>query len=224
MSFSVDVENIGHRSPITWRRNQRSRQALFVVWGGANDFIHGGVSVADGLYSGGQSVHQHPEADPCGRDQFIVPNLPPLGLVPRINGDPSTAALVNLVVAYYNGLLNLDIQLLLRTNHQKHLQIAQLDVFGLFKRILPRPRGLLAVKCDWQIQRCRGRSRHLFILGRSTPDDPRTQYTAINAAAILARSNCMSAARNGKMVLLEQARSVRRNGAVIVEMIEDFFP
>ena len=195
--FSVDVENIGQQiTDYLATKPKITSKTLFVVWGGANDFIHGGVSVQTAYTVAANQYINIQRLIHAGATQFIVPNLPPLGLIPRINGDPSTAALVNLVVAYYNGLLNLDIQLLLRTNHQKHLQIAQLDVFGLFKRIVAAPSRYSLSNVTGSSQGAAVNPDTYLFWDDLHPTTRGHNILAINAAAILARSNCMNAARN----------------------------
>ena len=197
--FSVDVENIGQQiGDYLATKPKITPKTLFVVWGGANDFIHGGVSVQTAYtVAANQYVNIQALID-AGATRFIVPNLPPLGLVPRINGDPSTAALVNLVVAYYNGLLNLDIQLLLTKNHEKHLQIAQLDVFGLFNRIVAAPSNFSLANVTGSSQGAAVNPDTYLFWDDLHPTTHGHNILAINAAAILARSNCMNAAKNGK--------------------------
>ena len=62
--------------------------ALFVVWGGANDFFSGGsvttaVKDIDGIVAALQSDHvQH----------ILVAGLPDIGLTPEYNGDPNATA------------------------------------------------------------------------------------------------------------------------------------
>jgi phospholipase/lecithinase/hemolysin len=197
--FSVDVENIGQQiHDYLATKPKITPKTLFVVWGGANDFIHGGVSVQTAYTTAANQYVNMQALIDAGATQFIVPNLPPLGLVPRINGDPSTAALVNLVVAYYNGLLNLDIQLLLRKNHEKHLQIAQLDVFGLFNKIIAAPSHYSFVNVTGSSQGAAVNPDTYLFWDDLHPTTHGHNILAINAAAILARSNCMNAAKNGK--------------------------
>ena len=181
--FSVDVENIGQqitKLPGDETKDHVKDTFCGLGWRG-NDFIHGGVSVQTAYTVAANQYINIQRLIHAGATQFIVPNLPPLGLIPRINGDPSTAALVNLVVAYYNGLLNLDIQLLLRTNHQKHLPDSTTRCVRPVQKNCCRALEVLAVKCDWQFTRCRGKSRHLFILGHLHPTTRGHNILAINA-------------------------------------------
>lgn len=196
--YSVDVENIGQQiGDYLATKPKITPKTLFVVWGGANDFISGGVSlqtayaVAVNQYANIQALID------AGATQFIIPNLPPLGLVPRINGDPGSAALVNLVVAYYNGLLNADIQLLRKNNPRKHLQIAQLDVFGLFNRIVAKPSNYAFANVTGSSQGLPVNPDTYLFWDDLHPTTHGHNILAINAAAILARSNCMNASKHG---------------------------
>ncbi len=196
--FSVDVENIGQQiTDYLATKPKITPKTLFVVWGGANDFISGGVSLQTAYAVAANQYINIQRLINAGATQFIVPNLPPLGLIPRINGDPNTAALVNLVVAYYNGLLNLDIQLLLSNNHQKHLQIAQLDVFGLFNRIVAAPSNYSLSNVTGSSQGAAVNPDTYLFWDDLHPTTRGHNILAIKAAAILARSNCMNATKNG---------------------------
>ncbi|WP_348263575.1 SGNH/GDSL hydrolase family protein [Telmatobacter sp. DSM 110680] len=196
--FSVDVENIGQQiTDYLATKPKITPKTLFVVWGGANDFIHGGVSVQT-AYTVATNQYANIQAlIDAGATQFIVPNLPPLGLIPRINGDPATAGLVNLVVAYYNGLLNADIQLLRKNNPRKHLQIAQLDVFGLFNSIVAAPSNYAFANVTGSSQGIPVNPDTYLFWDDLHPTTHGHNILAINAAAILARSNCMNASKNG---------------------------
>jgi phospholipase/lecithinase/hemolysin len=75
----------------------------------------------------------------AGATQFIVPNLPPLGLVPRLNGSPTTSLPTTEASVLYNIVLGSGIALLHEFNFDKRLQISQLDVFALFNKIVANP-------------------------------------------------------------------------------------
>jgi phospholipase/lecithinase/hemolysin len=64
---------------------------LFVVWAGANDLI-AATSSADIVAAAQRDAANVQTLIAAGATNIIVPNLPPLGLVPRFNGSPTTSA------------------------------------------------------------------------------------------------------------------------------------
>ena len=64
-----------------------SRQTLFVLWGGAIDLLHA-TSSNDVVRAAINQALNVQRLINAGATQFIIPNLPPLGLVPRLNGSP----------------------------------------------------------------------------------------------------------------------------------------
>jgi phospholipase/lecithinase/hemolysin len=109
-----------------------------VVWGGANDLLNA-TSESEIIDAGiNQTVNIQRLID-AGATQLIVPNLPPLGLVPRLNGSPTTSAAATKAAALYNEVLAGGISVVLDVNRRKHLNLVQLDVFTLFDQIVADP-------------------------------------------------------------------------------------
>jgi phospholipase/lecithinase/hemolysin len=138
-SLSVDVNNIGQQiTDYLSTHPNITDKTLFVVWGGANDLLNATSTddVIDAGINQGLNIQRLIDA---GATQFIVPNLPPLGLVPRLNGSPSTSVPATEAAELFNEVLASDVDLLRDFNHDKHLFLAQLDVFALFNRIIAAP-------------------------------------------------------------------------------------
>ena len=138
-SFSVQVSNIGRQITdylATYPRiNDRT---LFVVWGGANDVL-GATSTDDVIKAViDQAINIQRLVD-AGATEFIIPNLPPLGLVPELNGSPTTSIPATTASVLYNQVLSEALSILLDFNHGKHLQLFKLDVFALFSQIVASP-------------------------------------------------------------------------------------
>ena len=79
---------------------------LFLVYAGGNDV----AAVVDGGSNGvtaaaGRVVSQMGRLFDAGARDFLVPNLPPLGLTPRYNGDPADAALADALTLDFNAAL-----------------------------------------------------------------------------------------------------------------------
>ena len=197
-SLSVDVVNIGQQITEYLATNPKiTPKTLFVVWGGANDLIHA-TSPDDLINAGINQTLNIQRLIAAGATQFIVPNLPPLGLIPRLNGNAAASAAATVASAYYNIVLSNGIQSLLNSNTGSHLQIVQLDIFGLFNQIVGAPStfSLSNVTASSQGVSSVDPDSYLF-WDDLHPSTHGHNIVAVNAAAMLARSNCQSAAAEG---------------------------
>ncbi len=137
--YAVTVNNIGLQiSDYLATHPKIDDKTLFVVWGGANDLLN--ATTEDEVIDAGinQTLNIQRLID-AGATQFIVPNLPPLGLVPRLNGSPTTSVPATEAAELYNEVLGGGIGLLRDFNFGKHLKLSQLDVFALFYKIVASP-------------------------------------------------------------------------------------
>ena len=146
-THSIQVENVGQQIDNYLATHPHiDNHTLFVVWAGANDVIQAGSAgdVIDGAWDEVRDVQRLIEA---GATQFLVPNLPPLGLAPEFNTSPTTAATANEASALYNTTLDAGISLLPLLNFGRHLTINRLNTFALLKQIVGSPSsyGLLNV-------------------------------------------------------------------------------
>ncbi len=137
--LSVTVNNIGQQitdylatSPVI------SNRTLFVVWGGANDILNA-TSLDDVIKASIEETKDIQRLVDAGATQFIVPNLPPLGLVPRLNGSPTTSIPATTASIVYNEFLKASLTLLQDFSFGKRLRFRQLDVFLCSTRSLRRP-------------------------------------------------------------------------------------
>jgi phospholipase/lecithinase/hemolysin len=137
--FSVNVVNIGQQiSEYLATKPKITDKTLFVVWGGANDLLQA-TSENDIIDAGiNQAINIQTLID-AGATHFIIPNLPPLGLVPRLNGSPTTSVPATEASELYNEVLRLAITVIHDFNRGKRLELAQLDVFSLFNKIVASP-------------------------------------------------------------------------------------
>jgi len=137
--FSVNVNNIGQQITDYLATHPKiTSKTLFVVWGGANDLLQA-TSQDDVIDAGiNQSLNIQRLID-AGATQFIVPNLPPLGSIPRLNGSAATSVPATQAAALYNEVLTLGLGLIRDFNARRHLQISELDTFSLFNQIIAAP-------------------------------------------------------------------------------------
>jgi phospholipase/lecithinase/hemolysin len=138
-SLSVNVNNIGQQiTDYLATHPVINDRTLFVVWGGANDLINA-TSADDVFKAGVNQVKNIQRLIDAGATQFIIPNLPPLGLVPRLNGSPTTSVPATAETVFYNQILKTGLDILHDFNFGRHLHFVQLDVFALFNQIIASP-------------------------------------------------------------------------------------
>jgi phospholipase/lecithinase/hemolysin len=138
-SLFVNVDNIGQQITDYLATKPRIHEkTLFIVWGGAIDVLYA-TSTADVINAAvNQAVNVQRLVD-AGATEFIIPNLPPLGAVPRLNGSPTTSIPATEASALYNQTLSAGLALVRRFNPGRHLNLVQLNVFGLFNQIISAP-------------------------------------------------------------------------------------
>jgi len=137
--YSVNVENIGQQiSDYLATHPKITSKTLFVVWGGANDLLSA-TSDNDVIDAGINQALNVQRLIDAGATQFIVPNLPPLGSIPRLNGSPATSVPATQAAALYNEVLGLGLGLIRDFNARRHIQISELDTFSLFNQIIAAP-------------------------------------------------------------------------------------
>jgi phospholipase/lecithinase/hemolysin len=138
-SLFVTINNIGQQITDYLATHPKiNDKTLFVVWGGANDLLNA-TSEDDVIDAGINQTLNIQRLIDAGATQFIVPNLPPLGLVPRLNGSPTTSVPATSAAKLYNEVLGGGIALLRDFNSRRHLNLSQLDVFDLFDEIVATP-------------------------------------------------------------------------------------
>jgi outer membrane lipase/esterase len=137
--LSVDVDNMGLQ--ITHYLDQKptiDSNTLFIIWGGANDVNHAG-SLNDIVNAAIAETVDIQRLINAGATQFLVLNLPPLGLIPRKNGSPETSVPANAAAMLFNSWLDTGISVLHDSYGNRHLTITRLDVYSLFNMIVSNP-------------------------------------------------------------------------------------
>jgi len=138
-SLSVDVNNMGQQITDYLATNPKiNNSTLFIIWGGANDLLQ--ATSPDAIFTGAlQETTDIQRLIEAGATQFLVLNLPPLGLIPRLNGFPAASLQADEASAYYNYYLAIGLSALHDYYHGRHVRIFQLDVFSLFNQIVTAP-------------------------------------------------------------------------------------
>lgn len=138
-SLSVTIDNIGLQiSNYLATHPHIDNKTLFVVWGGAIDVLQATNSdqVIDAALDQALNIQRLIDA---GATRFLVPNLPPLGLVPRLNGSSSTSTPANEATVLYNTVLAASLAIVRDLNFFRRPRLYELDVFSLFYQILAAP-------------------------------------------------------------------------------------
>jgi phospholipase/lecithinase/hemolysin len=138
-ALSINVNNIGQQiTDYLATHPVINNRTLFVVWGGANDLLNA-TSADDVFKAGVNQVTNIQRLIDAGATQFIIPNLPPLGLIPRLNGSPTDSVAATAASVLFNQILRTGVDVLHDFNFGKHLHFVQLDVFALFSHIIASP-------------------------------------------------------------------------------------
>jgi len=191
-SLFVNVENIGQQITDYLATHPKiTPRTLFVVWGGPNDLINA-TSTDDIINAGINQTLNIQRLVDAGATQFLVPNLPPLGLVPRLNGSLAKSTPATAASALYNQVLGGGVSLILEFNATKHLHIAQFDVFSLFTSIVSTPANFSLANVTSSSQGMAVDPDTYLFWDDLHPTTRGHNILAVTAASILARSNCMS--------------------------------
>ena len=137
--LSINVNNIGLQiSTYLATHPKIDNKTLFVLWGGANDLLNA-TSPADIVNAARNQALNLYALIAAGATQILVPNLPPLGDTPRINGTPTYALAYNQAAAYFNKLLAQGIAIVETYTAGRHPAVYQLDVYSLLTRAVAAP-------------------------------------------------------------------------------------
>lgn len=138
-ALSVPVNNAGQQiSDYLATSPTITNKTLFVVWAGANDLINA-TSNANVIAAAGREVALVQRLITAGATDFILPNLPPLGLVPRFNGSTATSVPATQAVMGFNQALAAGLAALPMANTGKSLHLYPLDTYALFNAIVGPP-------------------------------------------------------------------------------------
>ncbi len=132
----VYVDNMGQQVTNYLANNAVDPNALFVVWGGANDLFADDTagSVNATAVRMAALVTRLAQA---GARTFLVPNVPPLGQTPEYSVDPTQSAALNAASASYRDQLNamLDATVSNLNAQGVSITVVRLDVYSLFQTL-----------------------------------------------------------------------------------------
>ncbi|HTV15643.1 MAG TPA: SGNH/GDSL hydrolase family protein [Acidobacteriaceae bacterium] len=189
-SLFVNVDNVGQQiTDYLATKPKITSKTLFVVWGGAIDVLY--ATSSDDVINAGinQTLNIQRLVD-AGATQFIIPNLPPLGSVPRLNGSPATSVPATEASALYNEVLSGGVDLLRFIDFAKHPQFSELDVFSLFNHIVASPSSYSLVNVTMSSQAMAVDPDSYLFWDDLHPTTHGHNILAVTAAEILAQAEC----------------------------------
>lgn len=135
----VEVNNIGQQITDYLATHPKiDSHTLFIIWGGAIDLLSA-KSAGDVINAAIQQTLNIQRLVNAGATQFLVPNLPPLGLTPRLNGSLATSVPANAAALLFNAYLATGLAVLHDFYFFRHLVFMQLDVFSLLTHVVAAP-------------------------------------------------------------------------------------
>ena len=138
-AFSVTINNMGQQITDYLSTHPKINDStLFVIWGGANNLINatGPADIVNAAVAETLDIQRLIQA---GATQFLVLNLPPLGLTPRLNGSLATSVPATAAAALFNSWLATGVSVLHDFYLGRHVRIFAVDTFSLFNRIAANP-------------------------------------------------------------------------------------
>jgi len=192
-SLFVNVNNIGQQITDYLATKPRvDDKTLFIVWGGAIDLLYATSStdVVNAAINQTANIQRLIEA---GATQFIIPNLPPLGAVPRLNGSPTTSIPATKETILYNVTLAAGLTILRDFNPGRRLRLDQLDVFKLFNQIIASPSKFSLVDVTDSSQGIPTINPDTFLFWDDLhPTTRGHNILAVTADKIIAPQNCLA--------------------------------
>ena len=138
--FTLTVDNLGKQVDDYLANNTPDAAALYILSGGGNDIFDDDSSshVTETAANVEALVEQLASA---GARNILVPNVPPLGLVPLYKDDAATATALNAAAAQYRSELNTDLDAAIATLAGQGITITlyRLDAYGLGYRLAANP-------------------------------------------------------------------------------------
>ncbi len=138
-ALSITVNNMGQQvTDYLATRPTVNSSTLYVLWGGSNDLLNL-TNTTDITNSAAREVAIVQQLINAGATDFLIPNLPPLGLIPRLNQIPAQSAAATAAAQVFNQALSTGLGQLVSANPGKTLHIFPLDIYTLFNTVVGPP-------------------------------------------------------------------------------------
>jgi phospholipase/lecithinase/hemolysin len=137
---TVTVDNLGKQVTDYLSKGAADANALYIVWGGGNDLFND-RSDANVTGTANRMVALVLKLARAGARNILVPNVPPLGSIPKYLDNPTRAQLLNDASASYRAQLSagLDGALGTLSGEGITIQLYRLDVYAMFLRLAADP-------------------------------------------------------------------------------------
>ncbi|MBA3650325.1 MAG: hypothetical protein H0W66_02300 [Chthoniobacterales bacterium] len=138
--LSITIDNLGKQVDDYLAKQAVDPAALYIVWGGGNDLFDD-PSSANVLATAQRVAGLVEQLARAGAYHILVPNVPPLGMVPNYQDDIPKAALLNAGSAEYRQEFNIQLDAAVSTLAGEGITIDRYryDIFGLFYRLAANP-------------------------------------------------------------------------------------
>ena len=138
--LTITIDNLGKQVDDYLASHTVDPDALYIVWGGGNDLFDS-QSAANVTATAVRVAGLVEQLARAGAYYFLVPNVPPLGLVPNYKDDATKAASLNAASAQYRIEFNTQLDAAVSTLASESITISlyRYDIFGLFYRLAANP-------------------------------------------------------------------------------------
>ncbi len=137
---TITIDNMGRQIDRYLTDQTIDPAALYVVWGGGNDFFDN-ATPENVTATSHRVVALVNRLITAGAKQILVVNVPPLGAIPFYNGNPAQQTALDQASAAYRAELDadLDANALLSGGGSDAATLYRLDVWSLFVRFVSNP-------------------------------------------------------------------------------------
>lgn len=138
--LTITIDNLGKQVDDYLAKHTADPSALYIVWGGGNDLFDS-QSPANVTATAVRVAGLVEQLARAGAFYILVPNVPPLGLVPNYKDDATKAASLNAASAEYRLEFNtqLDAAVSALASESITISLYRYDIFGLFYRLAANP-------------------------------------------------------------------------------------
>ena len=106
--ITITIDDMGKQLDDYLAAHAINPTALYIVWGGGND-LRNDHSAANVPATAARATALAGRLATAGAQYIMVPNVPPLGDIPKYSGDPATINALNAASATYRQVLNTDL-------------------------------------------------------------------------------------------------------------------
>jgi phospholipase/lecithinase/hemolysin len=138
--YTITIDNLGKQVDDYLGSHTVDPAALYIVWGGGNDLFDDDSS-ANVTATAQRVAGLVEQLARAGAVNILVPDVPPLGLIPNYKDDVAQATALNAASAAYRQEFNIQLDTAVSTLAGESITISlyRLDIYGLFYRLAANP-------------------------------------------------------------------------------------